>query len=240
MKNSGRIFSRWPTTVSVEEGGQVLYMQRISGTFSGYQTLQNFPFDPQAITLRIFPMEWTMAKVQLVQDPNFSGIDRPLNISDWSVTDVETEVRPERFESMKQDRSVLSFTILAERQESYYVWKILIPIGLIVVMSWCVFYINPKDFGTQLGLSASSVLTMVAFIFATTNMLPRLGYFTLLDRYVAGATIFVFLALLQSLITGYLASKKHVGLATKIDLTSRVLFPAAFFALCLKLYFQIV
>ena len=239
MKNSGRIFKRWPTTVSIEEGGEVLYLQRMSGTFSGYQTLENFPFDPQAITLRIFPLEWSIEKVELIEDPTFAGIDRPLNISDWSVTGLEIDIKEENFTSVQQGRSVLSLTVLAERQESYYIWKIILPIGLIVVMSWCVFYINPKDFGTQLGLSASSVLTMVAFIFATTNMLPRLGYFTLLDRYVAGATIFVFVALLQSLITGYLASKDHVGLATKIDMASRVLFPAVFIALALRLYLEI-
>ena len=239
MKNSGRIFKRWPTTVSIEEGGQVLYLQRMSGTFSGYQTLENFPFDPQAITLRIFPLEWSIEKVELVVDPSFAGIDRPLNISDWSVTGFEIDIKEENFPSVQQRRSALSLTVLAERQESYYIWKIILPIALIVVMSWCVFYINPKDFGTQLGLSASSVLTMVAFIFATTNMLPKLGYFTLLDRYVAGATIFVFVALLQSLVTGYLASKSHEGLATRIDLASRVLFPAVFVALNLRLYLQI-
>ena len=116
----------------------------------------------------------------------------------------------------------------------------MLPIALIVVMSWSVFWIAPKEFGTQMGLSATSVLTMIAFIFATTSLLPRLGYFTMLDRYIAGATVFVFVALLQSLITGYIASTGRVAFASRIDFVSRFVFPMAFVVLCSLFYADLV
>ena len=73
----------------------------------------------------------------------------PLNISDWSVDKVEASVVTERFEALQQDRAVYALTISANRDIGYYVWKILLPIALIVAMSWCVFWIDPKQFGTQ-------------------------------------------------------------------------------------------
>lgn len=62
-------------------------------------------------------------------------------------------------------------------------------------MSWSPLWIDTKQIWTRIRLSATSVLTIVAFIFTTTNLLPRLGYFTTLDSYIAGATFFVFMAL---------------------------------------------
>ncbi|WP_433989498.1 Cys-loop ligand-gated ion channel (plasmid) [Pseudoseohaeicola sp. NH-UV-7] len=236
LKNSGRMFSRWPETVSVEEGGKITYLQRISGSFSSYHKLTDFPFDKQTIALRIYPLDWSIGKVVFRNDEAFTGMSPLLNISDWAITGIQAELVEETFEAVDQLRSGYLLQISAERYLSYYFWKIMLPISLIVFMSWCVFWINPEQFGTQLGLSATSVLTMIAFIFSTTSMLPRLGYFTMLDRYVAGATVFVFLALLQSLCTGYLASKDRTAIAGRIDLISRFAFPLAFFALCAQFY----
>jgi hypothetical protein len=95
-------------------------------------------------------------------------------------------------------------------------------------MSWCVFWINPAQYGPQIGLSATSMLTLIAFIFATTNMVPRLGYLTLLDRFIVFSTILVFLALIESLTTIYLVSKEKKELAMRVDLLSRFVFPIVF------------
>ncbi|MGI9390861.1 MAG: hypothetical protein ACR2O1_12450 [Boseongicola sp.] len=239
MLNSGRMFSRWPETVSVEKGGEITYLQRVSGTFSSYHSLTDFPFDKQAITLRMYPLEWRSSKVAYRIDETFSGMAPILNISDWEITGTSTKTVETHFEIFDQVRSGYWLTISAERQVSHYIWKIMFPIALIIFMSWCVFWINPSQFGTQLGLSATSMLTMVAFIFATTNLLPRLGYFTMLDRYIAGATIFVFAALLQSLFTGYLASRERTALALRIDFVSRYVFPLAFIVFCAKFYIDV-
>jgi cadmium resistance protein CadD (predicted permease) len=75
------------------------------------------------------------------------------------------------------------------------------------------------------------MLTLIAFIFATTNMVPKIGYFTILDRFIVGATILVFLALIQSLTTTYLVSKEHAELAIRVDRNSRIAFPLVFVAL---------
>lgn len=228
LKNSGRIFVRWPDTVSVEKGGEITYLQRVSGTFASYHKLADFPFDSQIISLWVYPLEWSINKVVFRIDETFTGIAKLLNISDWEITGVIANLLEERIDGLEQPRSGYQLQISAERYLSYYIWKIMIPIALIVVMSWSVFWIHPTAFGTQIGLSATSVLTMVAFIFATTNLLPRLGYFTMLDKYIAGATVMVFVALLQSLITGFVAAKGRETLANRIDIVSRFLFPLAF------------
>jgi hypothetical protein len=236
MKNSGRIFERWPDMVSVEKGGRITYLQRSSGTFSTYHKLGDFPFDTQNITLHFYPLDWSREKLVFVNDVEFNGMSGLLNVSDWQVLGLETRVLDVQFDYLHQARSAFELTITAKRYLGFYMWKVMLPIAMIVMMSWSVFWIDPTQFGTQIGLSTTAVLTMVAFIFATTNMLPSLGYFTILDSYIALSTLFVFLALLQSLTTSFLVSRKREHRAKILDTFSRFAFPLTFMAICVLIY----
>ena len=225
--NSGRKFTGRPK-MSIGPGGQVKYVQRYSGTFATYHKLNDFPFDKQSFRISLFSLGWWEEDVMLVVDEKVTGRHKRLDISDWIIKGVEATIGRYYDTSHEKFKSRYDFNISAERIKAYYLWKVILPLCLIVAMSWCVFWINPAQYGPQIGLSATSMLTLIAFIFATTNMVPRLGYLTLLDRFIVYSTILVFLALVESLTTIYLVSKEKKELALRIDNMSRFVFPIIF------------
>lgn len=227
--NSGRLFERWPESVTVGAGGEITYLQRISGSLASYHTLHDFPFDTQSIEIGFVVLDYEPSELVLELDENFRGISAVTNISDWKINGVDAKLADFNTEAFNESRKRLNVTILAERIRAFYVWKVILPISLIVFMSWSVFWIDPALYGPQIGLSATSMLTIIAFIFAATNMLPPLGYFTLLDFFIGGATILVFLALLVALTTTYLSSIDHTTSAKRLDRICRVVFPVAYF-----------
>jgi hypothetical protein len=229
--NSGRLISSLSREVDIGPGGQVTYTQRYYGTLASYHSLEKFPFDHQKIKITLIPLEWSEEDVKLVVDQGVTGRRDQINISDWNIDFVVGAI--DRFYADAFDRYHSSFVleITANRITAYYTWKIIIPLCLIVAMSWAVFWINPAQFGPQIGLSATSMLTLIAFIFATTNMVPKIGYFTILDYFIGGSTILVFLAFLQSLTTSYLVSQNRAEVATRIDRICRIVFPLIFAAL---------
>jgi gamma-aminobutyric acid receptor subunit beta len=103
-------------------------------------------------------------------------------------------------------------------------------------MSWTVFWIDPAQFGPQIGMSATSMLTLIAFQFAMANILPRLSYYTLLDKFIVGSTIIVFLSLIASVTTSYLVAMQKRETALRIDCLCRLAFPAAFAAFNLIIF----
>jgi hypothetical protein len=226
--NSGRKFSERPKEVGIDPGGQVKYVQRYYGTFATYHNLQDFPFDKQAFRISLRPIEWSEQDVQLVVDKQVTGRRDQLNIADWEIKGVEGVISREYSDARDTFFSKYDFVISAQRITKYYFWKVILPLFLIVAMSWCVFWINPAHHGPQIGLSATSMLTLIAFIFATTKMVPELGYLTRLDQFIVGSTVLVFIALLESLITINLVSKEKKELALLIDRVSRIVFPLAF------------
>ncbi len=110
------------------------------------------------------------------------------------------------------------------------------PLYLIVIMSWSVFWIPPAKAEAQIGISATSMLTLIAFIFATTNMVPVLGYTTRFDQFIIGSTVLVFLALLQSVITSYLVASDRIWVTFSLDRVCRFAFPLAFVGLTIIVF----
>jgi len=236
--NSGRLFTSRPREVGIGPGGSVTYAQRYYGTMASYHDLQDFPFDDQTFRISLLPFEWTEKDVELVVDDQVTGRRELLNISDWEILGIHSVISIRPAPARNDFTPYYDFLITAHRITGYYLWKVILPLCLIVAMSWCVFWISPELYGPQIGLSATSMLTLIAFIFATTNMVPELGYFTLLDLFIGGSTILVFLALLESLTVTYLVSSDKRMLARRIDGWSRVIFPLAFALLTVVIFFR--
>lgn len=236
--NSGRMFPSLPRKAGIGPGGSVTYVQRYYGTLATYHNLHDFPFDKQRFRISLRPLEWGEKEVQLIVDEKVTGRREPLNISDWTIKGVKGVIARDYADTYDRFHSRYDFEITANRIRSFYVWKVILPLCLIVAMSWTVFWISPARFGPQIGLSATSMLTLVAFIFATTNMVPKLGYFTILDEFIAISIVLVFLALVQSLTTTYLFSEGKEKIALHIDHVCRWAFPLAFAALVVVVFFR--
>jgi hypothetical protein len=236
--NSGRLFTSRPRVVGIGPGGSVTYAQRYFGTMASYHDLRDFPFDDQTFRISLVPFEWTDKDIELTVDQTVTGRRELLNISDWEIDGVRAVTRTESAPARSALVPYYDFLITAHRITGFYLWKVILPLCLIVAMSWCVFWISPELYGPQIGLSATSMLTLIAFIFATTNMVPELGYFTLLDLFIGGSTILVFLALLESLTVTYLVSGDRKRLARRIDVMSRAVFPLTFLMLVVVIFLR--
>ena len=234
--NSGRVFPGLPARATVGADGTMRYVQRHQGSLSFPHRLDEFPFDKHAIGITMVPTGQPADKVALTVDKKNSGRRETLSIPDWTLGDPVGVSGEMKHPLTAGTLSQIYFSITAERLYQYYLWKILMPLMLIVAMSWSVFWINPAKFGPQIGMSATSMLTLIAFQFAMASILPRLSYFTLLDAFITASTVLVFAALLVSLTTSYLVSIERTETALRIDRTCRWAFPLTFFVVVVAIF----
>lgn len=94
-------------------------------------------------------------------------------------------------------------------------------------MSFAVFWVDPTVF-PRMGLSATSMLTLIAYQFAITSLLPRISYLTRADQFTVGSFALVFLSLVEAITTSYLTKQGKTDLGQKIDRLSRWVFPLVF------------
>jgi hypothetical protein len=234
--NSGRVFPGAPDRATVWPEGAVRYAQRYRGTLSFPHRLDEFPFDEHVIRISMVPLGNVLQDVELTVDAENTQRQPKLTIPDWTLGSAAGRIDSLITPGLDRTLSQFHFEISAHRRPEYYIWKVLMPLILIVAMSWSVFWINPAQFGPQIGMSATSMLTLIAFQFAMAGILPRLSYFTELDAFITASTGLVFLALLESLTTSYLVSVERKELALRMDRICRWAFPLAFIGVMIGIF----
>jgi len=232
--NQQNTWNTFPKVVKIDPRGNVVYRQRLWGNFSQPLELKNFPFDSQKMQITIIAAGYGPDEVVMVPYGQISsGIGPALSIPDWDI--VEWQAAAGEFEtSLKLKEYMASFTLSFEAQRRYhfYVVKVIIPLMLIMAMSWVVFWMDPKaGGGAQIGISVTAMLTLIAYTFSVGTNLPKVPYLTRIDYFILSSTILVFLALVEVTTNNYLARVDRLELARRIDNTSRVVFPLAFLAM---------
>jgi len=124
--------------------------------------------------------------------------------------------------------SSYAFEFTASRNVQHYILKVILPLVLIVMMSWSVFWIDPTTSSSQISVAVTSMLTLIAYRFAVDTQLPRLPYMTRLDALFLTSTLLVFFSLIEVLVTTVLDNNQQSERAKKLDRYCRVIFPAIF------------
>ncbi|MEJ2311610.1 MAG: hypothetical protein P8Y21_05360 [Gemmatimonadales bacterium] len=218
--------------VYIGPDGVLEYQQRFQGVFTNRLDLQDFPLDRQMLAIRIVLGRVGAEEITLVQDER-SGTANEFSIADWTVGGGSVVYEPFRLATSDRALPQVTYRVEVRRNRAYYAQKVFLPLILIICMSWAVFWIDPKLVPPQIGISTSAVLTLIAFLFSLAYTLPRLSYLTRADRFVMGATVLVFFAFGEALLSTGLAGRGREETALRIDRVSRLVFPTVFAAILL-------
>jgi hypothetical protein len=200
-------------------------LERVHATFTVPVNLRDFPFDTQVLriqTVNTGPSELIELTTGFQMRPG------EMTLAGWRFIDAESSVVDISPPGTDQTIKQASFDFTMARQSGFYLWRIVLPLCLIVAMSWSVFWIHSSQLGAQMEVSSAAVLTLIAFQLSFTDVLPAVSYLTRLDKFVLMSTVLVFLALAESVWTSWLARADRLELAENIDRKCRYGFPLAF------------
>lgn len=216
--------------VSVLEDGHIQYFQRYTGEISSYHNLHDFPFDRHVFRIEILAPDLAPSELKLRPDAERTAIANRLNIEGWDVKGVTLTEEEVRLAALGRTASVLTLGIEADRNPTYHVFRVLLPLLFVVAMSWTIFWVPPERFEFQIGLGATAMLTTIAFSLSIASKLPDLGYLTSLDKMLIWAVFLVFLSMVEALAAGLWVLRGRTASAERLDVISRFAFPALLFA----------
>lgn len=211
--------------VAIGRNGQVTYKQRYTGLISSYHNLRDFPFDRHDFLIRIGTLDFEYDELRFVASDENTWISDKLNIEGWDVEGIGLTSSNQFVRQSNQEVSVLSLVVSAARIPDYYAYRVLLLLAFVVAISWAIFWIPPSRFEFQMGLGATTMLTIMAFNMSIASHLPQLSYLTILDKILVWAIFLVFLSIVEALIAGLLVMNDQEALAVRLDKFSRVLFP---------------
>ena len=235
VNETNSVTRRLPESVEVDAEGTVVYRQRYVGSFTQSLRLESFPFDKQTFRVQLVALRYSPNEVQFVPEQKWidagikqaGGISPSITLPDWTVEKWEIKnmvytLAP----GLELSGYVFEFT--ASRNVEHYILKVILPLVLIVMMSWSVFWIDPTTSSSQISVAVTSMLTLIAYRFAVDTQLPRLPYMTRLDALFLTSTLLVFFSLIEVLVTTVLDNNQQSERAKKLDRYCRVIFPAIF------------
>jgi len=157
--------------------------------------LKTFPFDKQKIIfsflerhdtdVNIVPMGSVYANLNdLLEEENL--------VNGWKLIDYRVQGFNYQGPMFYSDTysSGLNIVLEIERQSDYYVFKIIFPIILILMICWSAIWINPKEIESRLTVTIVCLLSLIAYNFVIDSELPKLEYLTIMDWIILTSYIF--------------------------------------------------
>jgi hypothetical protein len=225
-------------TIKVYPDGRVEFSEQRNVTLETPMKLQSFPFDVQTLEAKMVPFGNSSGEVILQVDERTLGIteehaknDEGINIAQWRLLklDVVAGLLEHGFYGEERQLSMILLSITMERQSANIVWKVILPLIILVLLMWAVFWMDVDDLSERLNIAFIGILTIVAYQFLIDGSMPRISYFTFTDTLLLYSFLVMCLSVFQSLILYSMCKAGHKPAAEKLDRFARWMFPIIYF-----------
>ena len=94
-------------------------------------------------------------------------------------------------------------TIDVQRQSFFLLRLVVVPLLLIVGLSWFVFWMDRSSLGDRISISFIGILTAVAFQTVVSEILPQISYITLIHGFINISFFFMCITATINLVVGW-------------------------------------
>lgn len=220
------------------EDGTKYQVFHIQGNFAHPFPLHDYPFDTQQVTVELEDTDNQTSDLIYVADTAATGVHPGISIPGWEIGKAVLEVTDAKYTTNFGDPRVkgtgdvyshATFTLHIERPTVGYLIKTVLPIAIVILITFVVFFIESKYFEGRLGLAITSLISAVALQLTASADLPSVGYMVLLDRIYNLSYAIIFLTLFESVFAVRLFDAGKEAQSKRLDKISLAALAVAFF-----------
>ena len=194
-----------PKVLSNGEKYQIL---RIDGLFHQPFDVSNYPLDKQQLSLYIENSIDTFDKVFYVPDVVSTSYDKGLDLPGWENKGLQLQSYLHDYGTIFGKTgtpaglkySGVKFSFNLEREKNFFIWKLLIPLLIILIPCWLALFVHPSFIAVRVAMSSTSLLTIVLLERTSVDAILECASLVLMDKIYLLAIFNVALTLLQIII----------------------------------------
>jgi hypothetical protein len=190
--------------------GERLQQFHVQGTFFEPLVLADYPLDTHVLAIKLEDSTWSSDQLVYVPDVAQSGISPELRLPGWHLTGWSLAAHTYQYGTdfgetgaAAPEFSRAEFHLMVERPESFFRWKLLLPLLIVLLLGCSVLIVHPTYTEVRLAGPATALLTLVFLQQAYTETLPETGGLVLLDKIYVLAYVVVVGLIATTILTSH-------------------------------------
>ena len=217
--------------VKVKPDGSTTLLKEISTSARMPMDLRLYPFDSQKISIKFAIFGYEADKMVFETDTFLTGLSKldltvpDLTVPEWALTNLRYFVGEMQAPLLGLDKTSSTFTVEIDlkRQSVFVTRTIIVPLILIVLLSFSVFWLDLKSIQDRLNVSFIGILTITAYQLVIGDLLPHVSYFTLVHGLLNISLIMVCLTVAVNIFMCH--SEEKLSTAVNLNYVAKWAFP---------------
>jgi hypothetical protein len=233
LANSGGQYDTRAVSLRIKPDGTSTLSEAFDAVAKVDLNMRRFPFDRQRLEAVFKVIGFNADEVVLKAAPNCAIVDGALTkMPQWTLESIDGAVRTTSQPDAGAAAEASTFIVGVHlRRESLFMLRLVaMPLSLIVMLSWSVFWMDRSSLGDRMSVSFVGILTAVAYQITLAEIVPNVSYLTLLNGFVNLSLLMMSITAVINLLVA--AADRHgYERGDRIDRCCRWLFPLAYFGL---------
>ena len=237
LANQSGAMDRQGVVLRIEPDGTVWYLEEIDAIAESPMQLRYFPFDEQTLEAHFKILGYGVDDVRFEPVDDYSSLlpqqGNAIGNAGWTVegftVSAGEDLTAVAGAQVIGTGSTFRVDVVAKRQYGYLVRVVILPLALIVALSWSIFWMDRESLGNRMDISFIALLTVVAFQIMVEQTLPAIPHLTLMAGFLAINYLLLAATIIVNLKVDRLDRSGRRLDGDALDRRCRWIFPVAYF-----------
>ncbi len=237
LANESGAYDRQGIVLRIEPDGTAWYVEEIDAVAESPMDLRFFPFDEQTLQIHFKFLGYRMDEVRFEPVEDYSSLlpqrGNPVGNAGWTIGAYAVSAGQDQSAiagpQVIGQGSTLRIDVSAERRSGYLIRVVVLPLMLIVALSWVIFWMDRESLGNRMDISFIALLTVVAFQIMVEQALPAIPNLTLMAGFLAINYLLLAATIVINLRVDQLDRAGRQAEGDALDLRCRWIFPLLYF-----------
>ncbi len=223
LVNENGQFETSAITLRIRPDGTSVLTSAINASASARLSMRRYPFDSQ--TLRAVFQIPGFRFDEVTFEAEKSSFDAGIRIPQWSVRGITIST------AATSGSPGFAVEVSVKRDPIFTLRLVALPLALIVMLSWSVFWMERSSLGDRISVSFVGILTAVAYQIVVGDLLPHVSYITLIHAFLNLSFFMMCATVVINLVVGACDKNGKTELGDLIDRRCRWIFPLVYLGL---------
>jgi hypothetical protein len=231
LANVSQIPEAQGVVLRVAPDGACTLIQDLHAVARNELQLRRYPFDRQRLEAVFQVLGFDRSQVILAGDAKPVTADTAsIRVPQWHLVSVSGEFRDIDAPYQLGTGSVAAFVLKLDvhRQSFFLVRLVIIPLLIVVSISWCVFWMDRASLADRMSVTFVGLLTAVAYQAMLSDIMPNIAYTTFANATISISFLFMGATAVVNLRVCLCDRNGNHALGDRIDRRSRWIFPTSY------------